>query len=119
MSEKPTPSTTVDAPPTGLSAPAGSVFLDCGGPNCKISVNGQIIEFEDHPYCGPTKLTKRGDPAAHQPPEFLMAASLWCQQGKQIEDGLCRWNHEQEPILKRINSRSAIVIGWKPAQRGQ
>lgn len=98
---------------------AGAIFT-VGGPERKISVNGKIVPFEDHSYCGPTMLNKRGDPLDHQSPEFLTAASLWAQQGRKVgPDGLCQWNHEQEPILKRINSRNAIVVGWKPAIKGE
>jgi hypothetical protein len=120
MNEHQTPPANKDGRPTGLSVSTGSVcFVDCGGPTRKISVNGEIVTFEDHPYCGPTKLNKRGDPAREQPIAFLKAASLWAQQGRQMKDGLCAWNHEQEPILRQINRRNAVVIGWKPARKGE
>lgn len=96
-----------------------SVRFDCGGPNLKISVNGTVIDFEDHPYCGPTILNKRGDPAARQSPAFLAAATLWAQQGRRTRDGLCLWDREQEPILRQVSRRHAIVIGWSPARRGE
>ena len=50
---------------------------------------------------------------------FLKAAVLWAKQGRQVAKGLCVWNHEQEPILRQINRRSACVIGWKPARKGE
>jgi hypothetical protein len=111
---------TTPIPSSTLRAVTGSVcFLDCGGPTLKISVNGAIVTFEYHPYCGPTKLNKRGDPASDQPMAFLKAAVLWAKQGRQVAKGLCVWNHEQEPILRQINRRSACVIGWKPARKGE
>lgn len=97
---------------------AGALVL-VGGPTLKISVNGKLIAFEDHSYCGPTMLNRHGDPLKNQTPEFLTATTLWAQQGRRVQDGLCQWDHEKEPILKRINSRNAIVIGWHPARKGE
>ena len=85
----------------------------------KISVGGKIIEFEMHPYCGPTILNLRGEPASKQPKDFLEAASLWAQQGRRMEDGLCRWDHEREEILQHIGGRQWKIIGYEPAVRGQ
>lgn len=94
-------------------------FFDCGGPMLKIQVNGRIIEFEMHPYCGPNILNKRGEPLAHQPQDFLEADSLWAQQGKRMENGLCRWDHKPEMILKHIIGKHYEVVGEKPARRGE
>ncbi len=96
-----------------------TVRLDCGGPMRKISVNGKLLEFEDHAYCGPNVLNQRGEPLAEQPRVFLLAASLWVQQGRRIEDGLCRWDHEPEPITKHMGGRHHKVIGWTPARKGE
>lgn len=86
-----------------------------GGPMHRISVNGKIYEFEMHPCCGPTLLNRNGDPLKHQPTSFLEAASLWAQQGRRIEDGLCRWDHEPKPILRR----SSLEIRWRTStQKG-
>lgn len=106
---------------TGVALyPVGSVIhISRGGPTHRISVNGKIVTFEDHPYCGPIAVSARtGEGLKRQTPEFLRAVTLWYEQGKRVEDGLCRWDHEQEPILRRINKSNAIVIGWKPAKRG-
>lgn len=94
------------------------VFLELGGPMLKIFVKGKIIEFEMHPYCGPNILNKRGEPLANQPVDFLKAASLWAQQGKRMENGLCRWDHEPELITKHLGGRHYLLIGEKPPKRG-
>jgi hypothetical protein len=68
-------------------------FIDCGGPMRKIEVGGKIIEFEMHHFCGPNILNKQtGSPLANQPLDFLRAVSLWCQQGRKIDErGICIW----------------------------
>jgi hypothetical protein len=103
----------------------GRVMLDCGGPEFVISVQGNRIRFEMHPYCGPCALKKNGDPmdADKQPKGFLEAASLWARQGQKVENGLCVWFHESEaaPILKHMGGRNYKVIGWNeppPPVRG-
>lgn len=90
-----------------------------GGPMRKISVGGKIYEFEMHPYCGPTLSDKHGSPLEKQPSAFLEAASLWAQQGERIEDGLCRWDHKPEPILKHLGGRHYQVVGHHPARKGE
>lgn len=81
----------------------------------KISVGGNIFFFED-----PMPMYKRTGEELRQPPTgFLGAVSLWCQQGKRIEGGLCRWDHEPEPILKWFNKSSAFIVGYRPAKRGE
>lgn len=85
----------------------------------KIQVNGNLYEFEMHPYCGPTLLNKRtGSPLKHQPGPFLDAASLWAQQGQKIEDGLCVWYHEPKPILKHLGGKHWQNLGYEPAIKG-
>lgn len=84
-----------------------------------IQVNGKRIEFEMHPYCGPTILKRNGEPLKHQPIDFLEAASLWAQQGQKVVDGLCVWHHEPKPILKHLGGRHYQVIGEHPAERGE
>lgn len=85
----------------------------------KISVNGKIIEFEMHPYCGPTILKRNGDPAVKQPAAFLHAASLWAQQGQKIENDLCVWHHPPEMITEQIVGKHHRFIGFKEPRRGQ
>ncbi len=94
------------------------VFLDCGGPMRKISVNGKIYEFEMHPYCGPNILNRKGEPLKNQPRTFLRAASLWAQQGQRIEDGLCVWDYPPEEIIKHIGGRHFLFMGFKELVRG-
>ncbi len=91
------------------------VHVSLGGPMRTIQVNGIRFIFEMHPYCGPTILNRRGEPAKNQPSQFLHAASLWAQQGQKVDDsGLCVWEHPAEdvPILKRVSRRASVVTGW-------
>lgn len=97
----------------------GRVMLDLGGPDFVISVRGKRIKFEMHPWCGPVALTRRGDPASVQPMAFLAAASLWAQQGRRVEDGLCVWHHDPKPILKHLGGRNYLIVGYHPAVRGE
>lgn len=89
-----------------------------------ISVKGNLYTFEWANYVGPVALTKRGDPLAKQPNDFLEAASLWHQQGREVdEQGLCiyHFHHEQTPIVKHVSKRTGFVTGWtkpQPPTRG-
>lgn len=99
-------------------------FIDCGGPEFDISVNGKIFHFEMHSYCGPVALDKRkgkeGSPLKNQPQEFLEAASLWAQQGQNIDGkGLCIWFHEPKEILKHLGGKHWKIIGYEPSVKGQ
>lgn len=96
----------------------GIIHISLGGPVHQISVGGKIITFEMHPYCGPAALKKNGDPLTNQPPRFLAAASLWCQQGKRIESDLCVYDIPGEPITQHIGGRHYRVIGHTPSRRG-
>lgn len=95
--------------------------ISVGGPTRQISVNGEIIHFEMHPYCGPALLNAKGDPADDQQPDhpFWTAVSHWAQQGERIDpEGLCIWDWPPEPITTKINSRNYIVTGHTEARPG-
>lgn len=66
-------------------------ILTVGGQHHQIVVDGVTHIFEDHQWCGPVKLNKRGDPAKHQPHDFLHAVSLWAQQGRKLKGGVAQW----------------------------
>lgn len=85
----------------------------------RISVDHSIIEFEMHPYCGPNILNRKGEPLKDQPVSFLKAVSLWAQQGKRMENGLCRWDHEPKPILKHRGGRHYEILGYEAPVRGE
>lgn len=85
----------------------------------KISVRGIIYEFEMHPYCGPNILNRKGEPLKHQPISFLKAASLWSQQGQRIENGLCRWDCDREPILVHLGGKNWKVVDFTEPKRGE
>lgn len=46
--------------------------------------------FEDHPYCGPTLLDKRGEPTSalldSDTHPFWGHYQRWCDQGKRVDD---------------------------------
>lgn len=97
----------------------GVIHISLGGPDRKISVGGKILTFEDHPYCGPVLLKRNGDPARHQPNDFLEAASLWCQQGRRLdENGIAIWDTESKPITQHMGGRHHKVIGHTKPTRG-
>jgi hypothetical protein len=60
-------------------------------------LNGVVLTFEDHPYCGPTLLNQSGDPAKHQPLSFRQAATQWAQQGRQVKDGFAVFVETRAP----------------------
>lgn len=91
-----------------------------GGPMRRISVNGKVIEFEMHPYCGPTILKRNGEPLTNKPAEFLYAASLWAQQGQKIDEkGLCIWHHEPKPIVRHLGGKNYEMIGEETPVKGE
>lgn len=87
-------------------------------PEFDIQVGGKRFHFEMHPYIGPVALTKRGDPRSSQPLKFLAAVTLWNAQGRRMENGLCRWDHEAEPMLKHIGKNNYKIVGYHPAVKG-
>lgn len=95
------------------------VCLLVGGPEFDIQADGKRYHFEWHPYCGPIALKRNGDAAKKQPMEFLEAASLWAKQGKRVENGLCVWDREPEPILQHLGGRNYKIIGYQPARKGE
>lgn len=99
--------------------PAKFIHVSLGGPMRKISVNGKIIEFEMHPYCGPVILDRHGSEAKDQPVDFLEAASLWAQQGQRMDNGLCRWDHEAKPIKKHMGGKHYKIVGYEEPKRGE
>lgn len=98
--------------------PAFVGCLDAGGPMFKISVGGRVFEFELNQFAGPNVLDSKGRPFEDQPTGFLLAASLWIQQGKRMEGGLCRWDHEPVPIKRHLGGKHWLLVGHEPAVRG-
>lgn len=84
-----------------------------GGPMRKIRVDGEVFDFEMHPFCGPTLLNKWGDPKPvdKHPRNFLEAASLWAQQGQRMENGWCLWRKDPTPIRHLLGGRHYLMIG--------
>ena len=93
--------------------------LDAGERMFKISVDATVYEFELNRFAGPNVVDRDGRPWEEQPPGFLKAASLWLQQGRRMEDNLCRWDHEPEPILKHLGGKRYLILGYHPPRRGE
>lgn len=107
---------------TPTETPVGflHLHLEVGGPMYKIKRCGKIYEFELNQFAGPNILNKKtGSPLKNQPMPFLEAVSLWLQQGKRMENGLCRWDHDPEKILKHLGGRHYLVLGFKEPERGE
>lgn len=96
------------------------VFLEIGGPTRKIQVGGKVFTFEMHPYCGPMLLKRNGSPAASNPHKFLVAASLWAQQGEKIDEhGLCVWYHEPKEILQHLGGKNWKIVRYEKPVKGE
>ncbi len=94
------------------------IHISFGGPEYDIQVDGKRFHFEMHPYCGPVAINKRGEELKRQPLNFLAAVSLWDQQGRRVEDGLCRWDREPIPILKHLGGKNYLITGYHQPVRG-
>ena len=80
--------------------------------------SGKEWKFEDHPYCGPTVLNKKGDPAPNQPNGkslLWVCINLWITQGKKSNYGVCIYEliEEKKPILKHMGGRHYKIVGYK------
>jgi len=79
--------------------------------------SGKEWKFEDHPYCGPIVLDKKGDPKNKQPKVnslFWESVNLWYSQGKKINECLCVYENikQKKPILKHKGGRHYEIIGY-------
>lgn len=84
-----------------------------GGPTYTIVADGHRWTFEDHPYCGPSVIGKRGDVLSNQPvarSQFWRACELWRAQGKRVDaGGLCAWSEPPpERWLQIVGSRMLV-----------
>lgn len=85
----------------------GTANLLVGGPDRMIKdESGDIIKFEEHPYCGPVALNKKGDPLENQPggkASFWRVHHWWVDQGKKIDaEGFCVWE-KPKPTHKKVH----------------
>lgn len=65
-----------------------NAILTLGGNEYLISVNGEGIRFENHPFCGPIPIGKRGKELKLGPRhKFWRAVTRWAQQGRMVENG--------------------------------
>lgn len=72
--------------------------------------------FEDHPYCGPSVLNKRGDPLEKQPAQkspFWECVNLWYQQGKKIDNGICLWVAPKKEKYEHIVGKHWRFVGYE------
>lgn len=86
-----------DDGPSCVRVPMGTGYalLLKGGRDYEVEINGEVILFEDHPYCGPMPLirsgAKRGQERVLGPRHrFWKVMEWWYQQGKQLDEhGRC------------------------------
>jgi hypothetical protein len=90
-----------------------------GGPE-RILIDGaqKKWRFEDHPYCGPVVIGKRGDPLEVQPPEnssFWVAVNLWYAQGKRTHPTVgretwCIWDKPTMQKMRHIGGNNYVLV---------
>ncbi len=56
--------------------------LHVGGPELTIEAGGKVFTFEWHSYCGPMPINRRLPGKS----PFWHAVTLWCEQGKRMDD---------------------------------
>ncbi len=91
-----------------------SVIFEMGGPDLTIQVDGIRYVFEMHPVCGPAE-----DEQDTYPESFWTAVSHWAEQGRRMEDGLCRWDHPPEMITRHLGGKHYKVVGYTEPRRGE
>jgi len=92
-------------------SPIDAGVLDVGGPTLQIVVGTKVYGFEMHPYLGPCPVTNRGaERKLGNRHPFWAAASLWAEQGRQVEDGFCVWRMPPPPKLQHLGGRQYLVI---------
>jgi len=87
----------------------GQFHVKLGGPDLGINVGGEDVLFENHPYCGPMPVGKRGNPkhlAARHP--FWRAVTIWATQGYQIFEGRAIYAPPPTTRLVKVDKRNAI-----------
>ena len=75
----------------GMRIPNG--FIDFGGSQRELVVNGITYYMEFHRYHGPIRLTKSG--CGHQqdfPSHVWDVIQKWIDQGKRMDGDLCVWD---------------------------
>lgn len=98
-----------------VAFPDGSAaILKLGPPTLRIEVDGRIYPFEDHGYCGPTPLDKRGEPKDLGPRHrFWHAVTCWAAQGRELDaSGLAQWREPADPLAGCVR----IGRDWYPKE---
>lgn len=93
----------------------GCVCVLFGGPDRRIlAQNGKVYHFEDHSYCGPTVIGKRGGILDNQPncrSPFWAAVQAWIKQGRRVcKCGYCIWHPEPTTLTVHLGGRNYIVV---------
>lgn len=77
-----------------------------GGPDRQIiDDDGNLWEFEDHPYCGPIALDSRGEIAEKEPGPrsvYWRVVQLWYDQGKRRHGSVCVWETPIIPHMRHL-----------------
>ena len=91
-----------------------TVHVSVGGPEYVINVAGKDWRFEDHAWCGPSPLNRRGDPIdpAKAPQRVWVALSQWHEGGKKIgEDGKALWEPPVDEVAEGLKSGELVKVG--------
>lgn len=93
-----------------------TVCVLTGGPDRRIvALDGRVYTFEDHPYCGPAVLGKRGDILENQPgprSKFWPAVKAWRAQGRRLCGcSFCLWHPEPTDVTRHLGGRNYQVVG--------
>ena len=82
----------------------GFVCVLTGGPDRVIAVDGKDYLFEDHPRLGPCPITKSGRERRLGPRHsFWRAVTQWYEQGREIENGKCKWSEPPDPLANAVH----------------
>lgn len=85
-----------------------------------IDVDGKRWHFEMHSYFGPAALNSQGEVAARQPGPrhpFWTAVTLWHQQGRKVEGGLCVWAKPPKEKLVHLGGSNYALEGSALAKK--
>lgn len=82
-----------------------------GGGEIEIEVGRKRIRFQFSDRFGPMPVTDTGAERSLGPRHpFWRAVSLWCVQGRRVQDGTAIWHEPKKPVLERLGGRHYRVI---------
>ena len=99
------------------------IHISYAGPEYRIRC-GKWTRFEDHPYCGPIFLDRKGDPLSQQPSPIDAVWShvnAWYAQGKQFEalagEKWAKYKTDRHKTLREVCAeRNALRAGGEASK---